>query len=174
MVEILIGIGILGGLGLAFGEILSWTLMWSFFATFSNYFLGMFVAMMINKKGIKLKKLWRTVLVLTIAIPQFVSLLYVSKLFTSSGIVGELLGKNVVLAADVAGPDAQANAAALQPGDLVLFNDPSRNAGKACSHAGIYIGNGQHIHSSSAKNGVVISSLTSGYYNQYFIGGIHV
>ena len=82
-----------GGLGLAFGEILSWTLMWSFFATFTNYFLGMGVAMLINKKGIKIKKFWRTVLVMTIAIPQFVSLLYVSKLFTSSGIIGELLGK---------------------------------------------------------------------------------
>ena len=62
----------------------------------------------------------------------------------------------------------------LQLGDLVFFNDPSRNAGKACSHAGIYIGNGQHIHASSAKNGVVISDLASGYYNKYFIGGIHV
>ena len=30
----------------------------------------------------------------------------------------------------------------LQPGDLVFFNDPSRNAGKACSHVGIYVGNG--------------------------------
>ena len=80
-----------GGLGLAFGEILSWTLMWSFFATFSNYFLGMFVAIMINKKGIHFKKFWRTVLVMTIAIPQFVSLLYVSKLFDSSGIIGETL-----------------------------------------------------------------------------------
>ena len=82
-----------GGLGLTFGEILSWTLMWSFFATFSNYFLGMFVAIMINKKGIKIKKFWRTVLVMTIAIPQFVSLLYVSKLFTSTGLVGSVLGK---------------------------------------------------------------------------------
>ena len=82
-----------GGLGLAFGEILSWTLMWSFFATFTNYFLGMFVAIMINKKGIQLKKFWRTVLVMTIAIPQFVSLLYVSKLFDSSGIIGEALGE---------------------------------------------------------------------------------
>ena len=80
-----------GGLGLAFGEILGWTLMWSFFATFSNYFLGMFVAIMINKKGIHFKKFWRTVLVMTIAIPQFVSLLYVSKLFDSSGIIGETL-----------------------------------------------------------------------------------
>ena len=64
---------------------------------------------------------------------------------------------------------------ALQPGDLVFFNDPSRNAGKACSHAGIYIGGGQFIHSSSSKsNGVIISDLTSGYYNTYFVGGIHV
>ena len=82
-----------GGLGLAFGEILSWTLMWSFFATFTNYFLGMFVAILINKKGIGLKKFWRTALVMTIAIPQFVSLMYVAKLFDSSGIIGELLGK---------------------------------------------------------------------------------
>ncbi|MGM9643553.1 MAG: ABC transporter permease subunit [Eubacteriales bacterium] len=82
-----------GGLGLAFGEILSWTLMWAFFATFTNYFLGMFVAIMINKKGIKIKKFWRTVLVMTIAIPQFVSLLYVSKLFDSSGLIGRVLGE---------------------------------------------------------------------------------
>lgn len=63
----------------------------------------------------------------------------------------------------------------LQSGDLVFFNDPSRNAGKACSHAGIYIGGGQFIHSSSSRsNGVIISDLTSGYYNTYFVGGIHV
>ncbi|MBR2718906.1 MAG: sugar ABC transporter permease [Clostridia bacterium] len=74
-----------------FGEVLSWTLMWAFFATFTNYFLGMFVAMAINKKGIKLKKLWRTVLVLTIAIPQFISLLYVSKMFAKNGIVNGFL-----------------------------------------------------------------------------------
>ena len=80
-----------GGLGLTFGEILSWTLMWAFFATFTNYFLGMFVAIMINKKGIKIKKFWRTVLVMTIAIPLFVSLLYVSKLFTTSGLIGRVL-----------------------------------------------------------------------------------
>ena len=80
-----------GGLGATFGEILSWTLMWAFFATFSNYFLGMFVAMAINKKGIKFKKFWRTVLVMTIAIPQFVSLLYVSKLFDAAGIIGSFI-----------------------------------------------------------------------------------
>lgn len=73
------------------GEILSWTLIWAFFATFSNYFLGMGVAMVINKKGIHGKKFWRTCLVMTIAIPQFISLLYVSKMFAPNGIVNGLL-----------------------------------------------------------------------------------
>ncbi|MBR3179699.1 MAG: sugar ABC transporter permease [Clostridia bacterium] len=82
-----------GGVNYAatFGEILAWTLMWAFFATFTNYFLGMIVAMMINKKGIRVKKLWRTILVLTIAIPQFISLLYVSKMFAKNGIVNGFL-----------------------------------------------------------------------------------
>ncbi|MCI5582239.1 MAG: sugar ABC transporter permease [Anaeroplasma sp.] len=74
-----------------FGEILSWTLMWAFFATFSNYFLGMIVAMIINKKGIKFKKLWRGILVLTCAVPQFVSLLYISKLFDVNGLVNGIM-----------------------------------------------------------------------------------
>lgn len=64
---------------------------------------------------------------------------------------------------------------ALQPGDLVFFNDPARNAGKACSHVAIYAGDGKIIHSSSPRSGgVIISDLTSGYYNRYYIGGIHV
>ena len=74
-----------------FGEVLVWTLIWAFLATFTNYFLGMFVAMMINKKGITLKKAWRTILVLTIAIPQFISLLYVSKMFSKNGIINGTL-----------------------------------------------------------------------------------
>ena len=74
-----------------FGAILIWTLVWAFFATFSNYFIGMMIAMLINKKGIKLKKLWRTVLVLSIAIPQFISLLYVGQMFQSDGIINNLI-----------------------------------------------------------------------------------
>lgn len=63
----------------------------------------------------------------------------------------------------------------LQPGDLVFFNDPARNAGKACSHVGIYAGNGQLIHSSSTRSkGVIYSDLATAYYTQFFVGGIHV
>jgi len=74
-----------------FGQVLLWTLVWAFFATFLNYFLGMLVAIMINKKGIRLKKMWRTILVMTIAIPQFVSLLYVSKMFAADGLINSTL-----------------------------------------------------------------------------------
>ena len=45
------------------------------------------------------------------------------------------------------------------------------------AQVGLYnsIGGGQFIHSSASKsNGVIISDLTSGYYNTYFVGGIHV
>ncbi len=74
-----------------FKQVLMWTLIWAFFATFLNYFLGMLVAIMINKKGIKFKKLWRTILVMTIAIPQFISLLYVSKMFAADGLINSTL-----------------------------------------------------------------------------------
>lgn len=76
----------------SFLHVITWTLIWAFFATFTNYFLGMIVAMLINKKTIKLKKLWRTILVTTIAVPQFVSLLLISRMFDKSyGVVNELL-----------------------------------------------------------------------------------
>ena len=79
------------GYGSTFFTVLSWTLIWSFFATFLNYFLGMAVAILINQKGIKFKKLWRTILVMTIAVPQFVSLLYVGKMFAADGLVNSYL-----------------------------------------------------------------------------------
>lgn len=74
-----------------FKQVLLWTLIWAFFATFLNYFLGMLVAIMINRKGIRFKKLWRTILVMTIAIPQFISLLYVSKMFAADGLINGML-----------------------------------------------------------------------------------
>lgn len=81
------------GFGSTFVTVLLWTLVWAFFATFLNYFLGMAVAILINRKGIKFKKMWRTILVMTIAIPQFVSLLYVYKMFAADGLVNGYLLK---------------------------------------------------------------------------------
>ncbi|MDL2310446.1 cell wall-binding repeat-containing protein [Peptostreptococcaceae bacterium OttesenSCG-928-C18] len=48
----------------------------------------------------------------------------------------------------------------LQPGDLLFFN----GYGSTITHAGIYIGNGQMIHSPKPGKTVEIVSITSGYY----------
>ncbi len=78
-------------LGKQFGSVLSWTLIWAFFATFLNFFLGTFVAMIINRPTTKLKGLWRTIFSLTIAVPQFVSLLLINCMFQMKGIVNSTL-----------------------------------------------------------------------------------
>ncbi len=76
-------------LGATFRRVLTWTLTWAFFSTFTNYFIGMLLALLINRKGIRLKKLYRTLFVATIAVPQFVSLLIMSKMLdTGGGILG--------------------------------------------------------------------------------------
>ena len=76
-------------LGATFRRVLTWTLTWAFFSTFTNYFVGMLLALLINKKGIRLKKFYRTLFVATIAVPQFVSLLILSKMLdTGGGIMG--------------------------------------------------------------------------------------
>lgn len=77
----------------SFGKILAWTLVWAVFATFSNYLLGMIVAIMINKKGVRLKKMWRTIFVITIAVPQFVSLMLMSQILHDQGPLNMLLTK---------------------------------------------------------------------------------
>ena len=76
-------------LGATFWRVLGWTLIWAVLATFSSYFGGMLLALLINRKGIKLKKVYRTLFVATIAVPQFVSLLIMSKMLdTGAGFVG--------------------------------------------------------------------------------------
>lgn len=42
-------------LGSTFWSVLGWTLIWAFFATFSNYIFGMILAMVINRKDTKLR-----------------------------------------------------------------------------------------------------------------------
>ncbi len=74
-----------------FGKVLGWTMIWAVFATFSNYLLGMLVAIMINNKGIKLKAMWRTIFVITIAVPQFVSLMLMSQILHEQGPLNVLL-----------------------------------------------------------------------------------
>ncbi|PZO94611.1 carbohydrate ABC transporter permease [Streptococcus halichoeri] len=76
-----------------FFPVFSWTLIWAVFATATNFFFGVILALLINTKGLKLKKLWRTIFVITIAVPQFISLLIMRNLLNDQGPVNALLSK---------------------------------------------------------------------------------
>ena len=74
-----------------FIQLLQWTIIWAIFATFLNYIFGIVLALLINKKGIRFKKFWRTTFVVTIAVPQFVTLLLMSKLLHDQGPLNNIL-----------------------------------------------------------------------------------
>lgn len=80
-------------LGKTFFPVLGWTLVWATLATSLNYILGMLLAMLINKKGIRIKGFYRTIFILSIAIPQFVSLLVMRNILDDDGPLNVLLQK---------------------------------------------------------------------------------
>ena len=104
------------GFAMVFLRVLVWTFVWAFFATFSNYFLGLIVALMINKKGIKFKGVFRTMFVVTIAIPQFVTLLLMQKILDGDGILNVILGTRILWLTD------QTNFALLPRLMIILVN----------------------------------------------------
>lgn len=74
-----------------FFPVLSWTLIWAVFATVTNFFFGIVLALLINTKGLKFKKMWRTIFVITIAVPLFISLLVMRNLLNDVGPLNNLL-----------------------------------------------------------------------------------
>ena len=70
-----------------------WTLIWAVFATILNYVFGMILAIVINRKNTYAKGFWRFCFVLSIAVPQFVSLLIMRTMLQPTGIVNTLLIK---------------------------------------------------------------------------------
>ena len=76
-----------------FFGLLGWTIVWAILATFTNYILGMLLAVAINSKMVKLKQVWRTCFIIAIAIPQFVSLLLISRALEPAGAINVLLQK---------------------------------------------------------------------------------
>ena len=76
--------------GYSFGKILIWTLEWALLATLTTFIGGILMAQFINNKKTKLPKLWRTLFMVAIAVPQFVTLLLVRNFFADSGIVNTI------------------------------------------------------------------------------------
>ena len=84
----------LGELSQSFGKILGWNLLWAFLSTFINYFLGLGLAILYNKKCVKPKALWRAFPVLAYAVPGFISLLVFHYMFSNGGPINQLIVQN--------------------------------------------------------------------------------
>ncbi len=74
-----------------FQSLVGWTFCWAIIATISCYIVGVIIALMINKKGIKCKSLFRTMFVMTVAVPQFVTLLLMAQMLNDNGFFNVLL-----------------------------------------------------------------------------------
>ncbi|MBQ3241716.1 MAG: sugar ABC transporter permease [Oscillospiraceae bacterium] len=84
--------------GKQFWEVLIWTLVWAIFATFLNFIFGTIVAIIINRPTTRLKGLWRGLLSLTIAVPQFVSLMVIYNMIQPDGIINRMMWNMGILA----------------------------------------------------------------------------
>ncbi len=68
-----------------------WTVIWAVVATVTNYFTGLFLALLVSWEEVKLKKLWRGIFILPYAIPGFISLLIMRLAFSGPGPINNLL-----------------------------------------------------------------------------------
>ncbi|MCM1113541.1 MAG: sugar ABC transporter permease [Muribaculum sp.] len=76
--------------GYAFRKVLGWTLLWAVLATLTTFIGGILLAKLINNATTKWPAFWRTLFVIAIAVPQFVTLLLVRNFFADSGIVNTI------------------------------------------------------------------------------------
>ncbi|MFR7902396.1 carbohydrate ABC transporter permease [Eshraghiella crossota] len=75
----------LGNIKSTFFKILGWNLIWAFASTALNYFGGLFLALLLNKKCVKGKTFWRAFPILAYAVPGFITLLAFKFMFSYGG-----------------------------------------------------------------------------------------
>lgn len=70
-----------------------WTVIWATLATVTNYFAGLFLALLVNANKIKFTKVWRGIFIIPYAIPGFLSLLVMRLMFSGPGAINGLVTK---------------------------------------------------------------------------------
>ncbi len=68
-----------------FFKILGWNVTWAVISTFVNYFGGLGLALLLNKKCVKRKAFWRAFPILAYAVPGFITLLGFKFMFSYGG-----------------------------------------------------------------------------------------
>ncbi|MBS4459566.1 carbohydrate ABC transporter permease [Lactococcus petauri] len=74
-----------GNIAGTFFPVLGWTLVWAVAATATTFFFGVLLALLIESSGIKFKAFWRTLFVIVMAVPSFVSLLMMNMFLDNNG-----------------------------------------------------------------------------------------
>lgn len=90
---------VLGELSQSFVKILGWNLLWAFTSTLFNYFAGLGLALLYNKKCVKGKAIWRAFPILAYAIPGFITLLAFKYMFSNGGPINNIIidnGGNII------------------------------------------------------------------------------
>lgn len=67
-----------------FIDVFSWTIIWTLVATTIQIAIGIFLAVLMNQKDLKFKKILRTIFILPWAVPAFVSILVFAGMFNDS------------------------------------------------------------------------------------------
>mgnify|MGYP000902053561 CR=1 FL=1 len=74
-----------------FGKILSWNLLWAVTSTALNYMAGLGLALLLNKKCVKGKAIWRAFPILAYAVPGFITLLGFKFMFSYGGPINQMI-----------------------------------------------------------------------------------
>lgn len=74
-----------------FFRILAWNILWAVLSTFVNYFLGLGLALLLNKKCVKGKAFWRAFPILAYAVPGFITLLGFKFMLSYGGPINQLI-----------------------------------------------------------------------------------
>lgn len=85
---------VLGELSSSFVKILGWNLLWALSSTLFNYFAGLGLALLYNKKCVKGKAIWRAFPILAYAIPGFITLLAFKYMFSNGGPINNIIVSN--------------------------------------------------------------------------------
>ena len=67
-----------------FFDVLGWTVVWTLVASTLQISIGIFLSVLVHQKGLKFKKIFRTILVLPWAVPGFVTILIFTGIFNDT------------------------------------------------------------------------------------------
>ncbi len=81
----------LGQFASTFFRIFAWNVLWAVTATAINYFAGLGLALLLNKKCVKGKVFWRLFPILAYAVPGFITLIAFKYMFSYGGPINQMI-----------------------------------------------------------------------------------